>query len=96
MSKIFLCMRLTLFLVVMNVFGVYARDSFSQNTRFNLDYKNTSIKQILEDVKHQGNLEFFFSNDDFDTNVKVDISVRNGTLKEVLDKIILSANLQYR
>jgi TonB-linked SusC/RagA family outer membrane protein len=89
-------MRLTLFLVLLNVFGVYARDSFSQNTRFNLDYKNTSIKQILEDVKHQGNLEFFFSNDDFDTNVKVDISVRNGTLKEVLDKIILSANLQYR
>lgn len=89
-------MRLTLFLILLNVFGVYARDSFSQNTRFNLDYRNTSIKQILEDIKSQGNLEFFYSNNDFDTSVKVDISIKNGTLKEVLDQIVLPEKLQYR
>lgn len=95
-SEFLFCMKLTLFFVLLNVFGAYARDSYSQNTKFNLDYKNTSIKKILEDIKSQGNLEFFYSNNDFDTSVKIDVTVKNGTLKDVLNQIILPANLQYR
>jgi TonB-linked SusC/RagA family outer membrane protein len=91
--KILLCMRLTVFLILLNVLGVYAKESYSQN--FNLDYKNTSIKQILEDIKKQSELEFFFSNDDFDTGAKINISVKDGTLEEVLE-VILPADMQYQ
>jgi TonB-linked SusC/RagA family outer membrane protein len=92
-SKILLCMRLTLFLILLNVLGVYAKETYSQN--FTLDYKNTSIKQVLEDIKKQSNLEFFYSNDDFDTSVEIDISVKNGTLEDVLEEI-LPSDMQYR
>ncbi len=95
-SKFLLCMKLTLFFVLLNILGAYARDSYSQNTKFNLEYKNTSIKTILEEIKNQGNLEFFYSNNDFDTRVKIDVTVKNGTLQEVLNQIILSADLQYQ
>jgi len=91
--KNFLFMYLTLFLVLLNIFGVYAKDSYSQN--LNLDYKNTAVKQVLEDIKEQSDVEFFYSNDDFDINVKIDISIQNGTLEEVLQEI-LPANLQYK
>jgi TonB-linked SusC/RagA family outer membrane protein len=92
--KILLRMRLTVFLILLNVLGVYAKESYSQN--FNLDYKNTSIKQVLEDIKKQSDLEFFYSNDDFDTSSKIDISIKNGTLEEVLDKVILPTGMQYK
>jgi len=93
--KILLIMRLTLLMCLSMVFGVQA-STYSQNTKLNLYYKNTSIKHILEDIKSQSKFEFFYNNNDFDTNAKVDISVTESTVEEVLDKIILPAHLQYR
>jgi TonB-linked SusC/RagA family outer membrane protein len=93
--KILLIMRLTLLLCLLGVMGVQA-SIYSQNTKLNLSYKNTSIKNVLNDIKSQSKYEFFYNNDDFDTNVKVDIEVKNGTVEEVLNKIISPAHLQYR
>ena len=87
-------MRLTLLCFLLAVLGVHA-NSYSQNTRFNLKYKNTSIKQILEDIKSKSDFEFFYSNDDFDTNAKVDLQVNNATVEEVLQKIVDPTNLKY-
>src|SRR5690606_25940259 len=92
-SKIFLYMKLTLFLILLNVLGVYANETYSKN--FSLNYKNTSVKQVMEDIKRQSNLEFFYSNDDFDTSVEIDISVNDGTLEEVLEEI-LPSDMQYK
>jgi len=87
-------MRLTLFFILLAVFGVQA-SSYSQNTRFNFKYKNTSIKQILDDIKSQSEFEFFYSNDDFDTNAKIDLKVNNATVEEVLQKIVDPTSLKY-
>ena len=87
-------MRLTLFCFLLAVFGVQA-NSYSQNTRFNFKYRNTSVKQILEDIKSQSEFMFFYSNDDFDTDVKVDLKVNNATVEEVLKKIIDPKSLNY-
>ncbi len=93
LSKITLCMRFTLFLILLNVLGVFANETFSQN--YTLNYRNTSIKQVLENIKKQSKLDFFYSNDDLDTSVKIDISIKEGTLEEVLKKI-LPSDLQYQ
>ncbi|MBL7966290.1 MAG: TonB-dependent receptor [Prolixibacteraceae bacterium] len=87
-------MRLTLFCFLLAVFGVQA-SSYSQNTRFNFKYKNTSIKQILDDIKSQSEFEFFYSNDDFNTSEKVDLKVSNATVEEVLNKIVNPTALKY-
>ncbi|MBW8325367.1 MAG: TonB-dependent receptor [Prolixibacteraceae bacterium] len=87
-------MRLTLFCFLLAVFGVQA-SSYSQNTRFNFKYKNTSIKQILDDIKSQSDFEFFYSNDDFDTSTKVDLKISNATVEEVLQKIVDPNSLKY-
>ena len=87
-------MRLTLFCFLLAVFGVHA-NSYSQNTRFNFKYKDTSIKQILEDIKSQSEFEFFYSNDDFNTNAKVDLKVSNATVEEVLQKLVDPSVLKY-
>lgn len=92
--KILFFMRLTLFCFLLAVFGVHA-NSYSQNTRFNFKYKDTSIKQILEDIKSQSEFEFFYSNDDFNTNAKVDLKVSNATVEEVLQKLVDSSVLKY-
>jgi len=95
-SKMFLCMRLTLFLVLLNVFGAYASHSYSQNLKFNLNYRNTSVKQILDDIKSQSNLEFFYSNDDVNINMQIDLNVKDGTINEILNKITKETNWQYK
>jgi TonB-linked SusC/RagA family outer membrane protein len=94
-SKFLFLMRLTLFCFLLAILGVQA-NSYSQNTRFKLNYKNTSIKQILEDIKSQSEFEFFYSNDDFDTNAKIDLKVNNATVEEVLQKIVDPTSLKYK
>ena len=42
-------MRLTLLLCFLGIVGVQA-STYSQNTKLNLNYKNTSIKYILDDI----------------------------------------------
>lgn len=96
MSKILLCMRLTVFLMLLSVFSSLANNSYSQNKKFNLDCKNMPIKQIIQELKNQSDVEFFYSNNDFDTSVKMDIIIKNGNLKDILDQIIIQANLKYK
>ncbi len=60
------------------------------------DYKNTSIRKILNDISNQSGLEFFYSNDDVNINMPIDIHVKNGTLDEVLSKIGNVTNWQCR
>ena len=93
-SKMFLCMRLTLFFVLLNVFGAYANHSYSQSLKFNLNYRNAPVKQILDDIKSQCNLEFFYSNDDVNINTQIDLNVKNGTIDEILNKIGKETNWQ--
>uniref|UniRef100_UPI003216E81B TonB-dependent receptor n=1 Tax=uncultured Draconibacterium sp. TaxID=1573823 RepID=UPI003216E81B len=88
-------MRLTLFLIFVNVLGVFG-STYSQQARFNFSYKNASIKQVLDDVKKQSEFEFFYSNDDFDVNKEVTLKVKNGTVEEILEKIIDPEKMRYR
>ncbi|RIJ45394.1 SusC/RagA family TonB-linked outer membrane protein [Maribellus luteus] len=89
-------MRLTLFLVLLNIFGVCAKDSYTQNSKFNLKYQNTTIKRVLEEIQQQSELEFFYSNEDFDTSEKIDIDVKNVTIDKVMDLVTLPYGLQYK
>jgi TonB-linked SusC/RagA family outer membrane protein len=88
-------MKLTVFLFLLSIFGA-AASSYSQASRFSMNYKGATIKQVLDDIKVKSDLNFFFSNDDFDVNKKVDLKLDDATIQQVLDKILDTDKLSYK
>ncbi|TKG95479.1 SusC/RagA family TonB-linked outer membrane protein [Puteibacter caeruleilacunae] len=93
--KIFLCMRLTVFLLLLNVFCVMG-NSYSQQVHFNMKYKGVAIKTILKEIQSQSEFEFFYNDDDFDVSKKIDLNVKNKQVEVILDQILKDSSLGYR
>ncbi len=87
-------MRLTLFFIVLGILSSSAK-SYSQVSKFNLNYKKTSIREIIKDLQEESNFDFVYSNDDFDTNKEVDLVINNGSVYEMLDNLLRETSMGY-
>jgi len=94
-SKLFRVMKTTLFLVLVTISQVFATGTYSQNSRINLDLRNTTIKNVLANIESES--EFLFMYDATKINVaqKVNILANNKLITEVLDELFLSKGISY-
>ena len=88
-------MKLTVFLFLAGILAA-AGNSYSQQSRFSMNYKNVTIKDVFNEIKSQSDLQFFYSNDDFDINRKVSLQVSNGSVEDVLDQVLSSLEVSYK
>lgn len=93
--KLFLCMKLTIFLLLIGVLGATA-NSYSQQSRFDLRHADVTIKEVFEEISSMSDFEFFYSNDDINVNEKVAVNVKNGSIEEILDQILDVETLKYK
>ncbi|MDX9882379.1 MAG: TonB-dependent receptor [Prolixibacteraceae bacterium] len=87
-------MRLTLLFIVLGILTTSAK-SFSQQANFNLNYRSTTIKQILKELHESSGYDFVYSNDDFDTGKKIDLVLTNGTVNEMMDILLKETGMGY-
>lgn len=79
-------MKLTLFFMCCFVFMVHASVEAQLQT-VSLRLKNTSVSEVIRELKRQTNLDFFFSNQEVNVNQKVTLDVRQAKLGDVLTQI---------
>ncbi|WP_217447741.1 SusC/RagA family TonB-linked outer membrane protein [Maribellus comscasis] len=94
-SKILKMMKVVFFIMLIAAIHVSA-NSYSQNRRFNLDMKNVSIKQVLEEIELQSEFRFLYSDTKIDVERKVDAYFSNNTIEEVLQKVLVSSGISYQ
>ncbi len=56
-KKTFLIMRITLFLLIASILQTFAINTYSQTTRLSLDFKNTKLVDVMDQIEEQ--TEFF-------------------------------------
>lgn len=93
-AKFILAMRLTLFFMILGILTTSAK-SYSQETNLKLNYKSTSIKQILKEIENGSNYDFVYSNNDFDVEREVDIKVSDASVEEVLNQLLEGTGMGY-
>jgi len=93
--KILLTMRLTAFLLLLTVIQVMGFESYSQETKISLNFKSTSLKDVLASIEDETDYYFLYSSAMIDVNQKIDVAVENGNIYEVLDKVLKNTNIQY-
>ena len=93
--KLFLCMRLTIFLIMAGIFGATA-NSYSQLSKFDFHQTDVTIKEVFDQIRNLSDYEFFYSNDDIDVSRMVTVNVKKGSIEEILNQILDLNNLKFK
>ncbi len=94
-EKLFLIMRLTLFLVLGIVINSMA-SGFAQNTKLNLNLENKQIREILNEIENQSEYTFMYDNQKVDVERRVTIRVNTSSIEETLSQIFRDEQIDFR
>jgi len=94
LSKVTCIMKLTLFLILLNVCVAFS-STYSQQTKFTLSGDNVSIRDVLANVESKSEFRFFFNSALVDLDQRVSYRIEEGTILELLDQILQKNGIQY-
>lgn len=83
-------MKLTVFLILLGLLRVSAV-GYAQAYRITLEMDNVPCKEVIESIKGQTSLDFFYSNKELNVDRKVSVSCRNASLEEALKQMLGNA-----
>ncbi|WP_236979474.1 TonB-dependent receptor [Membranihabitans maritimus] len=87
-------MKLSVFLTFFCVMQITAATGFGQE-RINIDVKNASLDEILEEIKVQTDYRFFFEKGVINLSRKMSLKVRNETVENVLGEMFSDSPISF-
>lgn len=87
-------MKITLVLLFVSVFSLYAVEGSSQNVKVSIQRDNSSLKSILDDIERQTEY-LFIVHSNVDVRKSVTVKVNNEALSEVLGMLARKAGIRY-
>ncbi|MBN2173203.1 MAG: TonB-dependent receptor [Bacteroidales bacterium] len=87
-------MKLLTFLLFVSIASVTA-NGYSQQTKFNMDFENVTVRQVLENIEENSEFIFLYSEKSVDVNRTVSIKVRNETISSVLNQVFNGTDNYY-
>lgn len=95
LTKTFRIMRITLFLMLAVILQTFANEAYSQKTMLSLDYTNTRLEVVLDEIEDLSEF-FFLANEKLvDLDRSVNISVENKKIDEILDMLFADTDVVY-
>ena len=95
-QQILRIMKLTIFLILFSVASVFAGKSYSQTKVLNLDMKNSTVKEVLQNIEKQSEFVFMFSEKLIDVNREVTVNIKNQKISDVLDELFAGTDVNYK
>ncbi len=80
-------MRISLFLILVGTALAYSGVSYSQNTKFTLDFENVTLKEVFQAIEEQSEFIFFYPDQLIDLNRRVSLRVSEENIHAILDKL---------
>ncbi len=93
-AKLFLIMKLTLLMTLCLVVSAGAT-TYSQNTKLNIDVRDTKVRDILKNIEKQSQFRFFYNDGFADLNKKVSLSAKNKTIDDILTTVLDNSEVTY-
>jgi TonB-dependent starch-binding outer membrane protein SusC len=90
---------LTMKLIGMLIFGAVmlanAGNGYAQQTKFTLDLKNASVKEVLQNIENNSEFSFMYDNSKVDVTSKVSVKVVNQTIDDILKQVFAGTGVNY-
>lgn len=96
LQKVLLIMKLTTFLILLSVIPVFAGNTYSQSKVLNLDMKNSTVKEVLQNIEEQSEFVFMYSEKLIDVNREVTVNIKNKKIDEVLGELFTGTDVNYK
>lgn len=95
LHKFLQVMRITILFLVLGIMHGYAIDSYSQKTRLTVDFRETSLAKVLQDLETKS--EFYFLYNERLLNVDRNVSLRanDETITAILDRLFAGTDVTY-
>jgi len=94
--KLLRVMKLTVFLILISVFCIFAGESYSQTKKLTLKMNNTKVEDVLATIEKQSEFYFFiYSEKVIDVERKVSIDIKNKNIQTVLNTVFEGTNVAY-
>ncbi len=95
-SKLLKRMKIVVLLILITITQTFALDSYAQNKRLSLNFKNEKIITILDNIEDQSEFYFMFDASKIDVNQKKSIDCENRTINSILDQLFENTGITYR
>lgn len=94
-SKTFLRMRLTFYVMLLAIIQGFAGNSYSQETKLNLIFENSSVREILSQIEDDSEFYFLYNSKIVDVERRVSVNVKNKKINDVLDLLFDGTEVAY-
>lgn len=93
-ANFLLKMKLLTLLICITMASV-AADGYSQQTKFNINAVNTTLKDVFRQIESESDYIFVYSENNVDLTRKVNVKYKNEPLDKILDEIFNGTNNYY-
>jgi TonB-linked SusC/RagA family outer membrane protein len=80
----------------MSIVQVFAKNTYSQNTRLSLTLNNVSVKTVLQQIENRSPFYFIYDATVVDVERKVSLELTDEPLSKILDKLFEETNVIYK
>ena len=85
-----LTLMLTLAIVIQSFAGVKSQ------TKLNLNFKNSKISEVFQEIKNQSGIVVFYNSEDLDPLQKISIDLKDVSIEQALELILKDQSLNYK
>jgi TonB-dependent starch-binding outer membrane protein SusC len=96
LQKVLRTMKLIIFLLLISVISVFANKTYSQTKILNLEMKNSTVKEVLENIEDQSEFVFMYSEKLINVQRKVSVNIKNQKISNVLDELFAGTNVSFK
>ncbi len=94
-GKLLKVMKITTFLLCVNLLTISAADLFSQKSTVSISANNNSIVEVLDQLKNTSELSIMYSTDELNEAVRISADFKDANLEEVLNHILKDQKVGY-
>ena len=93
--KIFMIMRIMVFLLLLGVIQVMGKDSYSQNARVSMDLNDVTVGQVLNTIESQTDFYFIFNQKLVDIDRRVSVRASDEKVDKILNQIFAGTDIKH-
>src|ERR1035437_9139193 len=95
LRKIWMIMKLTMFLFFLGIVQMMASEAYSQTTKLTLQLKDVAVKQVLAQIEDESEFFFLYNSKLVDVNRKVDVDAKDQRIDDILNSLFQKTEVVY-
>ncbi|NIJ43905.1 TonB-linked SusC/RagA family outer membrane protein [Wenyingzhuangia heitensis] len=94
--KFDLKMKFSLLFLLITIFQIQAKTSYSQGKKITIEEKSATILQVIKKIEKTTDYNFFYSKEEIDMASKVTIFAYDEAIEKVLSKVFLNTEINFK